>query len=198
LADLVTLNGAVIERLIAALRAQGAPMVGHLNPGLSDQEIDALVRPLGISLPAEAKEWWGYANGVPRGAAPNIDLSPSWSWAPLEEIVQECREMRAIGSEDVLPGEPSMFADTWLPIVKGDGMLVIDTTQPAIAPVYTVDWHVDDPDVPYSPILPSLGVLITTWARALEERAIWYDGDRRLFHTNAERLDALGIATALI
>ena len=89
--------------------------------------------------------WWGYANGVPREAPGSIDLSPSWSWPPLEEIVQECREMRAIGSEGVVPDEPSLFEDAWLPIVVGDGMLVIDTSEPVVAPVYAVDL---DPDVP--------------------------------------------------
>jgi len=194
----VILHSGLIERLIGALRAQGVPMVDHLNPGLSDGQMDALVEPLGLSLPAEARAWWGYANGVPADAPPSINLSPSWSWAPLEEIVDECRELREIGSEDVLPGEPSMFADTWLPIVKGDGMLVMDTSQPEIAPVYTVDWHVDDPGVPYTPILGSLGELILTWVRALEDRAIWYDRGRQLFHAEGERLDALGIPLVLI
>ena len=70
----------------------------------------------------------------------SVWLSPSWWWAPLEEIVQECSDMRAIGSEGVLPGEPSVFNDEWLPIVIGDGMLVMDTSQSVVAPVYAVDF----------------------------------------------------------
>ena len=196
--DVTTLDGSLIDRLIAVLRGQGAPMVEHLNPGLSDDEMHALVGPLGITLPAEARQWWGYANGVPRGAPGGVWLSPSWWWAPLEEIVQECSDMRAIGSEGVLPGEPSGFKDEWLPIVIGDGMLVMDTSQSVVAPVYAVDFPDLGPDVSPTPDLPSLGALIQTWVRALEERAIWYDPDEQLFQIDMERLDALGIFTTFI
>lgn len=139
-------------------------MVEHLNAGLSDEEMDALVAPLGITLPAEAKQWWGYANGVPRGAPGDVGLTATLWWAPLEEIVQQCEEMRAIGSEGVAPGEPNVYKDSWLPIVIGDGMLVIDTSESLIAPVYAIDFPDLGPDVTPTPDLPSLGALIHTWS----------------------------------
>ena len=103
--------------------------------------------------------------------------------------------MRAIGSEGVLPGEPSVFNDEWLPIVIGDGMLVMDTSQSVVAPVYAVDFPDLGADVSPTPDLPSLGALIQTWTLALKERAIWYDHDEQLFNIDMGRLDALGIFT---
>lgn len=204
MADVVILDSSLIDRLIATLRVQGAPMVDHLNAGLSDDEMNALVAPLGISLPDEARVWWHYANGVtnangvPPDAPSSIDLSPSWSWAPLEEIVAECREMRQIGNEDVLPGEPSVYRDSWLPIVLGDGMLVMDTSQSVIAPAGTVDFADYDLDDTWIPDLPSLGALVQAWTSALETRAVWYDHDQQLFNVYGDRLDALGIPIALV
>jgi hypothetical protein len=104
------LDESLLDGLVAALRAQGAPIVDHLNAGIADAELDVLTAPLGIKLPAEARAWWRYANGVPRSAPlSSVGLSASRWWAPLEEIVHECREMREIASEGVPHGEPGLF-----------------------------------------------------------------------------------------
>jgi hypothetical protein len=194
-----TLDASLLDRLVAALRAQGAPIVDYLNAGIADAELDALTAPLGIKLPAEARVWWRYADGVPRHAPlSSVGLSASWWWAPLEEIVHECREMREIVSEDVQPGEPGLFKDSWLPIVIGDAILAIDTSQPVIAPVYTIDFADLEPSGSYTPILPSLGSLVQTWTLALENGAVRYDHDQQLFNVDGDRLDALGIEITLI
>lgn len=198
MADPAILDRALIDRLIAALREQHAPMVEHLNPGLSEEEMAALVAPLGQTLPQEANAWWGYADGVPLDAPGSTSLSLSWSWRPLAESVAMCRKMRRIASEDLAPDEPSGFAESWLPVVRGDGILVMDTAQPVIAPVYTIDWHTFDPEDPPRPRLPSLGALIASWALALESRALLFDVDRQLFFADGDRLDELGIELALI
>lgn len=148
--DIPTLDDAAIDRLVAALRQQGAPIAAHLSPGLSDDEMQTLVAPLDIVLPAEARAWWRYANGVPSDAPGSGALSPSWSWAGLEDIVAECIWRRESGREGALPGLPSLFDAAWLPIVIGDGMLVIDTSQDVTAAVYNVDWHDDDLTEPYA------------------------------------------------
>jgi hypothetical protein len=85
----LVLDAALIGRLIAALREQDVPMVDHLNPGLSEREMAALVAPLGITLPQEAAAWWGYADGVPLDTPGSTNLSPSWSWRPLAAISKD-------------------------------------------------------------------------------------------------------------
>lgn len=197
MSDPVALNATLIDRLIRALGAAHAPIVDYLNPGLSEDDMAALVAPLGIVLPDEAKEWWGYADGVPTDAPGDPRLTPNWSWQPLAETVQLCREMREIGNEDAIPGQPPLFPDTWLPIVHGDGMLLMDTAQPVLAPVYRIDWHTDDPRE-YEPTLPSLGALVATWTRALDNRAMWYDRDQQVMTGDGELLDAHGIDWVLV
>lgn len=193
------LDESLLDGLVAALRAQGAPIVDHLNAGIADAELDALTAPLGIKLPAEARVWWRYASGVARSAPlSSVGLSASWWWAPLEEIVHECREMREIASEGVPLGKPGLFKDSWLPIVIGDAILVIDTSQPVIAPVYTIDFADLEPGGSYTPILPSLGSLVQTWTLALENGAVRYDHDQQRFKVDGDRLDALGIPITLI
>ena len=196
LIDALVLDAPLIDRLIAALREQGVPMVDHLNAGLSEREVAALVAPLEITLPQEAMAWWGYADGVPLDTPAGAGLSPSWSWRPLAETVELRRKLRSIGNQD--PDEPKAFLDSWLPIVHGDGILVMDTSQSIIAPVYFVDFHAGDADVPPIPALPSLGVLVASWALALERGALWFDSDRQLITGDGELLDELGIAWALV
>jgi hypothetical protein len=196
--DAMILDCALIDRLIGALREQHVPMAEHLNPGLAEEEMAALVAPLGQTLPQEAQVWWGYGDGVPLDTPGSTNLSLSWSWRPLAETVAMCRTMRSIAGEDVEPGEPTGFSDSWLPVVRGDGILVMDTADPVIAPVYTIDWHTYERDDPPKPRLGSLGALVGSWALALESRALLFDRDRQLFFADGDQLDALGIELALV
>lgn len=192
------LNASLLDRLIATLRYHGAPMVEHLNPGLSDDEMALLVEPLGISLPEEARAWWGYADGVPLDAPGSINLTMSWSWRPLAEAVESCRSLRDIGNADVLPGEPDVFRASWFPVLSGSGIMVMDTVHPRVAPIYTVDWHIDDPSVPYAPKAPSLAALVELWMTAFDQGGLWFDRDQQRFTGDGDRLDALGIDWVLV
>jgi hypothetical protein len=196
--DPVILDQALMDRLINALSEQRVPMVEHLNPGLAEEEMAELVALLGQTLPEEAQVWWGYADGVPLDMPGSTNLTLSWSWRPLAETVAMCLKLRAIASEVVEPDEPSGFSDFWLPVARGDGILVMDTSQRVVAPVYTIDWHTYDPDEPPKPKRGSLGALVASWAVALESRALRFDRDRQLFFADGERLDALGIELALV
>jgi hypothetical protein len=196
LIDALVLDVSLIDRLVAALRQQGVPMVDHLNPGLSEREMAALVAPLEITLPQEAMAWWGYADGVPLDSPANANLSPSWSWRPLAETVELCREMRRIGNQDL--DEPKAFLDFWLPVVRGDGMLVMDTSHVTLAPVYCINWHTFDSDDPPTPKLPSLGALIASWTVVFERRALWFDEAQQLLTGNGQLLDELGVDWELV
>jgi len=59
----------LLDRFEARLRGAGAPIVDAWAPGLTDAQIDELVRPLGIDLPKEARVWWRWHNGVDREAS---------------------------------------------------------------------------------------------------------------------------------
>jgi hypothetical protein len=55
------LSEALLEEFAARLRAQRAPAWDAAQPGLSDSEMERLVRPIGLRLPFEARLWWGCA-----------------------------------------------------------------------------------------------------------------------------------------
>lgn len=58
------LNAEFLAGFDARLRAMGAPIVDAWTPGLSDDEIDAVLSPLDIDLPEEARVWWRWHNGT--------------------------------------------------------------------------------------------------------------------------------------
>lgn len=61
------LSHELLDGLVAALRAQGAPVVSNLSPGLSNSQMEPIVEGSGLSLPEEARTWWGYCNGAQAG-----------------------------------------------------------------------------------------------------------------------------------
>jgi hypothetical protein len=95
-----------------------------LRPGLTDGQIDEFSRPMRISLPAEARRWWGWHDGAfpftpRRGPA---ELGPGRPFLPLKEAVRVSMEIRGI-IEGILHGEPdpdwkhgfiSLGADAWM------------------------------------------------------------------------------------
>jgi hypothetical protein len=190
------LTAARIARLVAALRAQGAPVVNRLAAGLSDAAMDDIVAPLDIVLPAEAKTWWGQHNGAPlcHGDDSSLSLSPAWWWAPLEVVVAHCLQTRALS-------DASMWMSSWLPIVVGEGELVIDTV---VGPtdacsVHVIDFEGDELDgAEHVPTLPSLGALVDVWTRAAVGDAIRWAPDLGYFTVNWDRADELGIPDGVL
>jgi hypothetical protein len=187
-----------IDRLAEALRSQRAPVVDRLAPGLSAAEMDEITAPLGLTLPDEARTWWGTFDGAPLlpGDGPHVPaLSPAWWWAPLESVVAECLEIRSWT-------DPDFWVESWLPIVIGDGHLVIDTAVAAgePSPVHVVDFEGDDENIGPShiPSLASLGELVRFWTSAVEDRAIWFSGDRGYFEIDWDRVDQLGIPEGIL
>jgi hypothetical protein len=65
---------AEFEAVLGELRV---PITRVWRPGLDDASIDALLEPLGIQLPEEARRWWRWRNGVVPGTrGPDWDLTP--------------------------------------------------------------------------------------------------------------------------
>ena len=79
----ILLDRAVLAELESRWQSQGAPIVSALRPGLSDDEMDRLTEPLGLSLPREAREWWGWHNGAPRPAPYS---HTAWEIGPSQEF----------------------------------------------------------------------------------------------------------------
>jgi len=160
---------AALERLEARLAAVGAPVVEHLRPGLTDEEIDALTPGLPHRLPIELRTWYGWHDGA------RLDL-PAWHWH-LGNGLNLLSLQVAVERHDFLvrpqfrSGIPGIdFRDEWLPICwAGTCSIAVGTAGEATAPcpVHVFDTH------GYSggpgAGAPSVRAMVLLWIRALDE-----------------------------
>jgi hypothetical protein len=145
------------------LRSHGVPAIDAAQPGLGTEAINAAVSPLGLSLPREARVWWGWRNGVAReAAARSREMGPGRHWLPIEEAATECARIRdlvaqAAAADSVLAD--ALWSPTSLPLVHYEGLYVIDAagSDDGACPV-RVHWF-DEPEAPND--LGSIGDLVS-------------------------------------
>ena len=155
------LDQALLGELEASWRAQGADIAEILAPGLGDDAITALVGPLGLTLPEEARIWWGWHDGVTEATANGWQIGPSLGFYSLAEAVDEYRWI-----DDNM--EERDFPRSWLPLTADEGgPLAVDcAADPVVAPVKSIDFEVD--------IFPggdSLGDVVELWIEAMSTGA---------------------------
>ncbi len=185
------LTSDILATYVAALSAQGAVVVDHLQPGLTDREIDATIAPHGIAIPEEARVWWRFSNGVPEAELGRI--GPEWFWSSLEEVIEERNDMLANLRENLEPDE-ILWRDTWLPFVMSE-RLPLETASAILAPVFSFDVHTGDPALP---VAASLADLVMTWVRALESGALRYERATGLFAVDFELAAILGLPDGIV
>jgi hypothetical protein len=164
----------LLDQFDAQLQRLGAPIADNWAPGLLDEEIDAILMPVGIDLPEEARRWWRWHNGAlnDEQIGPHYLLGerPVWSlqraadsWAGAAEWARELWEW------------PSHFAvlhqvagsRPWLFVFCGRG-------RDAPVPVYVQD-DIDTPEE----FLPSIGELVAMWSTILASGSVSIDPDGR-------------------
>ena len=146
------------------LRAEGALIVDGWAPGLNDREIDALLQPLGIDLPEEARVWWRWHNGTSVDhRSPAAEISPFRALRSLEQVADFYAFER----------------DTLVQLEGADGRLRPVSEQPEIYFDCTVSRDepvpvISSPDSsgPHRVVLPSIGELVRAWIDLLD-RGIW-------------------------
>lgn len=126
---------------------QQAPLLSRLQPGLGDAAIDDLVASLGLRVPAEARTWWGWHDGVPASAVVRDRErsigAPSCPFLPLEEAVEVTldRRVSAAGFEEH-PGDEEYWRRDWLVLTVQRGPVVIDSSASrGPVPVHLVDYR---------------------------------------------------------
>jgi hypothetical protein len=158
-----TLTIGLLERLDARIREGGALLADAWAPGLTDDQIDELLRPAGIDLPEEARVWWRWHNGT-RDDAPANARAFAWRWpVSLQDAVESYEHCRALtlGLYDI------------------DGLLCPLGEKPRIyfdctgardepVPVYS---QPDDTEPPL-PVLGSIGDLVLVCLEYLD-RGVW-------------------------
>jgi hypothetical protein len=169
-----------LEQLKEKWRQQGAPIPDHLRPGLSDDEMDSLTAPIELTLPTEARTWWGWHDGVDiHEGYPAAQLGPRHDFYTLEHAVGQYRFVREMW-HDIDPDKIDYWwRPTWFPITFGNGYIRFDCDVPsrAPAPIYWTHSHDHDHHGLTHPRVPSFGVMVDWWLDAFECEAWRYDAD---------------------
>jgi len=154
------LDDELLDRFEARLRKEGAAIVDHWAPGLTDAQIDELLQPLGIDLPKEARRWWRWHDGAPLDAPP---ISPRRTHLPLRDAAEQYAEARDEMPE--LYGIDSLLSPVdELPVVYFHCAVPRDVP----VPIYVQGDWVADPEL----VLPSIGELVEVWI-GLIDRGVW-------------------------
>lgn len=138
-----------LDRLEGVLHSLGAPVAELFRPGLTDEQIDDLMAPTGLTLPDELRIWWRWHDGANEAASDQEEgrrLGPGgWLHLSLRQAVDlhgyhngRYREMIEIEAMDLaeLAWRPNLFPFShrgWQP----NHVLAADTSVPkhASAPV---------------------------------------------------------------
>jgi hypothetical protein len=148
-----------------ALVAAGAPIADVWQPGLSDDEIDALSDHYNIRLPEEARAWWRWHNGTPDGSL--AEITPARQPKTLQYTLELFTELRGV-RRDV------QGVDSRLRPVSDSPWIFFACDGPVDAPVpIWVGDHGGETEF----ALPSIGELIATWAGLIESGVYRIDED---------------------
>jgi len=168
-----------LEEFDARLRALGAPICKAWAPGCSDAHIDAILRPLGIELPEEARVWWRWHNGT-RDDAPmeHREIGTRGPFS-IEDAAAAYKDERGAMEElDGLTGLLAPFNER--PYIFFGCAGAVDEP----VPIYTQK-DVQDPTV----VLPSIRSLLEAWLELIDIGA-WELQDDGIWHMHFERIPA--------
>jgi hypothetical protein len=167
----------LLDELEHRLRAFGAPIVEAFRPGVSADEVRAVLAAEGLSAPDDVVVWWGWHDGAALHDAPPVHSGPSvylrsentlvedWHVLSLREAVRTHRWFRA----DAEKTPPDLLPAGWFPILVTGAKPVmwIDCAAAADAPA---ELYVDE-RLPGSsgPLFPSLTAFVGMIIRAFDE-----------------------------
>jgi cell wall assembly regulator SMI1 len=179
---------------------QGVPLLEHLRPGLPRSEIDALIAPLGLRLPVEARTWWGWHDGA-RTNGPSVrrTIGAGFEYLPLAEAVEQYRLCRE-ASEQVASteGHPRPMSEPeywwrpqWFPITLTGygGVVACDCSvgNDSPTPIRMVWWAGRESFA--EPVAQSFGQVVSWWIDALRTGVWRYDAGRDKWQVDHGLLD---------
>lgn len=174
----------LLDRLFATLDKAGFPGGDLRYPGLSDDEMDELIEPLGLVLTDEARVWWRKHNGADSRA----EIGPYISLRPLAEAVIEAQRNRQLNERFHAEAGITTWNDALLPLTYSDisYCCACFPQRARVSPVWISDPK-NDEDL-LAPTLSSMGELIEIWITALEE-GIWVYLPEKGYAVITERYD---------
>ena len=157
----------IVTRLRAQWTRSGADIATHLRPGVSEAQLDAVERQVGLLIPRGARAWWRAVDGVDpvrttfRTSAPTVGPG---GWVPLtlEEAVR-----RASGQGPGIAAPPAL-----LPVFARDEELIAVRLGSSRAVVEQVVLTEDGQAYQHSWRV-GLDELLSTWADSLLAAVHW-------------------------
>lgn len=185
----VILSEALLEQLASRWRSQGMPIANSLRPGISDSEMDELTQPIGITLPEEARTWWGWHDGAlpPGPDHGNTDLGPGVPFSPLADAVRNTISVREIMTG--VDGElDTHWQHSWLTMNWGGDTTVIDCGVAFDEPVPARHYRFEEPETGAIGV-SSIGTLVTLYIDAFDRGAWAYDRGRGVWVGDESKSD---------
>jgi hypothetical protein len=168
------------------LRLWDLPVGRWANPGLTDDEMDEVVAPLGLRLPIEARIWWGWYDGETKEGRGKL-FTPWDGMLPLREAVDVYLSFRSMANKlsepDHLPpprDNPDFFWHPgWFPLLGPQLPFVIDCSvgENEPTPIRMIDWQ--DVDGFFEPRAGSFGQMVAWWIEAIDSGAWDRDTERQ-------------------
>lgn len=172
----------LLHELEAAMAAQGAPFSTYARPGISDEQIDALLAPTGLTAPTELREWWRWHHGISIDGVPytepvaGCEIGPGrWGLMTISESIDD--QAMSLEDDPAIDGGPG-WVPTWLPLAFAQPdhrRLVARLAESTADEVCVGMWWVFDVP-PAEPVARSLAEVVETWLRVLGERHVTWEG----------------------
>lgn len=169
----------LLQRLEQTL-AEHAPLAfEEVGPGLSEDELETATRGLDLTLPAEARLWWGWR--VLRGMP-----IPRFEYLPLTAAIENYELNRKV-AHDALDyhDDPATTVDSiwpahWLPFLGSGGspQISIDCGDDEVSPVHYSSFEVDLIVHGREPWFASVGELVQFSTEVIENGGVRHDGTR--------------------
>ncbi|MEO6712675.1 MAG: hypothetical protein ABIM89_04505 [Mycobacteriales bacterium] len=156
-----------LQRIEVALRSQGMPLMEYLSPSLSEDRVASRLASLGLGVPVEVVEVFGWHNGytpdTPGRLAGGGNITPRG--AGLLTLDQAADDYYARGPGDLSVAE--IATPSWFPVLKyNTGLVVIncDRSHEEFGLARHWDWWPTDDDEVAVPIAE----VVSWWAHWLE------------------------------
>jgi hypothetical protein len=170
------LTADLLEQFDQRLRDLDAPVARIWRPGLSDDEMDELTKPIGLTLSTEARAWWSWHDGVERGVIrPQPAIGTGWVPLPLSEAVRQATVYRGISpaeaDADGYIDRRGEWSTSWIALCGNPSpeRLACECAVPAGAPSPAIYFDPEGEDEPQRPKAPSIGEVIHIWFDALDD-----------------------------